>query len=1225
MLKKIFTLILTGAMIMSAIPFSVHAEGKQENVVYVSLDGREDAAGTFADPFNSIEKARDYLRGNATKDVRGVVYIREGVYHINKSIELTDEDSFVTYMAFGDEEVEISGVASLNKHNFKKLDAVTGDKFSSKSRIKEEIRDKVYVYDLGKENIPVGDIYKNGFNWTKKPLRPELAQNGELLTLAQYPDDGTFLGTGNLGIVNKGDEPRQFFFDKTDNVKTYEQMLNMNAPVFSVNSLPASAKTWAGEYPSDNALCDNTKYETDGWLFGYYANHYANDNVKMNYGRTVNGKFNIYCKYPSVYSVNNSLKVEAINLLCEMDKEGEYYIDRFRGNNVLYLYPENGNLENITLSSMDVPLVTINNAEGIVISGISFTGTTNHGITLNDCESCVIDNCELYNISMDAVRIGNDNGMITCDPEYTTYGGGHNNTVKNCLIHDMGHGGVYVAGGERKSLERGNNKVSHCEFYNFSRLATYTPAVYLEGVGNTAEDNYIHDAPHMVIQLMGNDMLVTRNKIVNTCYNANDMAPIYTGRDWSWLGNVISYNYIEDVRYSDATNFNFGIYMDDNASGVIIKNNVFNNIGGNGVYLNKGYGSYVADNIFLDSTGQYYRYLTGGNEGWKRPLPNEKALKYRFYDMLRTEEEAIASGDEGKTATKGYWNSDENIACWIEHYNEIYNELDGKGDFDLSKMYFPKEGDASQAVWLDENAVINQNHNTVMRNITVNTADLWLKGGLYNNVNVSDKGSFDIMRHRASSVKALGINLETGKISDSSTLMSDANYGADWIDEWNTNYDISKAGMLKTVDKEKLFVKIKEAEKLPLKSEEMTAALGLAHKAASDTECTQKAVDDAYTALLEELSKVSEQYELNMYNVTVTLDEMVKLAVTGENAEDTLWYTSDTSVAVVDRNGNVYPVSEGECKITALVEGYEFVCRVKVSGTSEDKEITVDTSTVKVTSQESNNKGVSAVDGNANTRWAAAHVDYNPYPQSIEFDLGKEYDIGQIDISFYYSGTAKDKDRAYEYAIYTKGEEGDWSMLIDQRNNTDKTSSVSLFADEENASRYVKIEAYKCDKGGLAALSIYEIDLWKRGAEVSYEKLYADELNAAKSIDWEVSDSVLKGSVEKAIAEAENAADKKTAYEILREAMIKVEGRVEYIASDNDFVSCYVPEGATGQLIVAVYSSDVMTNVKTYPVRTKAGEVFSDKLPEIASGTKVKIMLWDDFDNLEPIMEYVTE
>lgn len=302
--------------------------------------------------------------------------------------------------------------------------------------------------------------------------------------------------------------------------------------------------------------------------------------------------------------------------------------------------------------------------------------------------------------------------------------------------------------------------MKNCEFYNFSRLETYTPAVYLEGVGNTAQDNYIHDAPHMVIQIMGNDMLITRNKIINTCYNANDMAPIYIGRDWTWLGNEISYNYIENVRYFDSTDFNFGIYMDDNASGVIIKGNIFNKIGGNAVYSNKGYGHYVVDNIVIDGTGSYYRYLTNGYHNWTRPLPNEKSLKYRFFNIFRTYEDTVAAGDEKKEATKGYWNTQENIDKWVEHYNTLYNELPEYSKnpgyaFDLGAKYIPAEADESENTWTDQNSIAAQANMTTVRNITVNTDDLWNQSGFYNNINPSDPKTFDVERHRADSLSVL--------------------------------------------------------------------------------------------------------------------------------------------------------------------------------------------------------------------------------------------------------------------------------------------------------------------------------------------------------------------------------------------------------------------------------------------------------------------------------------
>ena len=94
-------------------------------------------------------------------------------------------------------------------------------------------------------------------------------------------------------------------------------------------------------------------------------------------------------------------------------------------------------------------------------------------------------------------------------------------------------------------------------------------------------------------------------------------------------------------------------------------------------------------------------------------MPNEKSLKYRFYDILRTYDEAVAAGDESKEATKGYWNTQENINKWIEHYNTLYNELDEYSKksayaFDLGAKCFPTEGDNSSATWTDQNSMLRR-------------------------------------------------------------------------------------------------------------------------------------------------------------------------------------------------------------------------------------------------------------------------------------------------------------------------------------------------------------------------------------------------------------------------------------------------------------------------------------------------------------------------------------
>jgi len=814
---------------------SVHAEKNEglENTVYVSISGKSMGAdGSLDNPFPSIEDARDYLR---TKDLdaknRGLIYLCGGRYRVVESIKLTAEDSYITLAAYQGEPVEISGSLTLNNGNFKKLSEVKGDKYSSAVRLQSSVSDKVYVYDLGAENIPAGVIYKNGFNWKKQPFQSELVVDGVLQVLAQYPNSGV-MTENNIGRQDFGEKVRMYYFDKTDDAKTYEEMLQMRAPVWDVNSLSPNYKSWAPPYvdnwteednkagqPDINPNTDNTRYETDGWLSGYFENNYANDRVRIysikDASATSNAKDWIYCKYPSMYSVTKRrgvIRLHAINLLCELDMEGEYYIDRYKGNDILYYYPKGGTIGNksISFTAFDQPLLTLEKAEGVQIRGIKFSGTTSYGITMMDCVSCAVKSCELYNISLDAIRIGMNNGTITSDPSYKTWGGGYKNLVYNCTIHDMGGGGVFLAGGDRKSLKRGDNLVRNCEFYNLSRLATYTPAVYLEGVGNTAAYNYIHDCPHMVIQIMGNDMLVTHNKIVNTCYNASDQAPIYSGRDWGWLGNQITYNYIDTVRASHGSNY--GIYMDDGLSGMIIRNNIIRSVKGKAVFANKGYGHYVTDNIIIDCRS-YLEVWQFVRDGKYRPVANEKVMAYRFFYGLRSYEEAVASGDEANKSTKGYYNTAENIRKWYKHYNALYNNLPDYSKkkehaFDLSKKYLPlgfvrnKDNYSEHSMWSDKNSILVASNITAVRNILVKT------GGLLDAQdakNYNDPDTFNVKVHKADSADALGLDLATGKISIQSPLAKDKNYGSDWIKEWNGTFDVEKAGTIADMDKAKLF------------------------------------------------------------------------------------------------------------------------------------------------------------------------------------------------------------------------------------------------------------------------------------------------------------------------------------------------------------------------------------------------------------------------------------
>lgn len=794
--KKVITVLLCICMLFCSTVFadSIDSEGNVNNAetVYVSLEGSKDGDGSIDNPFKTLQQARDYLRAKSLDaDNRGLVYIRGGVYQLgeeNSTVELNEQDSYVTYMAYPGEKVEITGTTVLQNSNFKKLDEAVGEQYSSKVRVPDEVSDKIYVYDLGAEGIPVGDINKNGFNWPKQTFQPELIVNDDIKTLAQYPNGSTTMRqeqilcgktkdgknedeTAKAAGANEGERPRNYWFDKTDNPLTYDEMLALKGPVFYArNGLEERISKWApptldnepqNNQPSVHQNTDNTKYETNGWLSGYFENNYANDMVRI---YSVDMKTNtIHCKYPSLQGVQDKrIQLKAINMLCELDTQGEYYIDRYNRNNVLYYYPSSSEINNgtIKLTSSDCPFFELNNASGVQIIGLTLDGTTGNGITMIDCDNCLVADCELFNISMDAVRIGDNNKTFTADPSYETHGGGHDNVVSNCKIHDMGCGGVYAAGGNEQTLEAGNNVVEHCDISNISRLQTYTPAVYLEGVGNAAKYNYIHDAPHMVIQIMGNDMLVEGNKISSVCNNTSDQGAIYSGRCFNWVGNKIIGNYFENIPSGC-----FAIYMDDGMSGMIIRNNIFNEINGAAVFSNSGFGHKIEDNIFVNcsKTVTYAKYNSSS-----RPIANEKVLTYRYYRVLR-------EGDG-----LNYTNTKENIENWYKHYEDLYPYLRDK--------YLAAENDVKWNTDVDSLFVPSyQELNHMVMAASKSAED--------SAVSEFQENSFNTDNFSTSRVSDIDIDLTTGKIGSESVLLNRQSFGKEWVGTWNSNCVYKKAGI----------------------------------------------------------------------------------------------------------------------------------------------------------------------------------------------------------------------------------------------------------------------------------------------------------------------------------------------------------------------------------------------------------------------------------------------
>jgi hypothetical protein len=163
----------------------------------------------------------------------------------------------------------------------------------------------------------------------------------------------------------------------------------------------------------------------------------------------------------------------------------------------------------------------------------------------------------------------------------------------------MGEGGISLSGGDRKTLTPSNHLAENNHIHHYARWhRMYRPAIALNGVGNKARHNFIHDAPHQAIAFSGNEHLIEFNCIERVCLESNDAGAIYSGRDWTWRGTVIRFNLFRDI-----TGFQnkgcMGVYLDDILCGTTVFGNIFVRVT-RAAFIGGGRDNIVENNIFVD-------------------------------------------------------------------------------------------------------------------------------------------------------------------------------------------------------------------------------------------------------------------------------------------------------------------------------------------------------------------------------------------------------------------------------------------------------------------------------------------------------------------------------------------------------------------------------------------------------------------------------------------------
>jgi len=563
---------------------------------YVATNGQPGNPGTLERPFQRPEQALAAVA--AIKGaVNATIYFRGGNYSFTKSLTLSDaspDDSRQILLAnYQNEKVAFTGGQKLDNSKFQLVSDA-----GILNRLPAAARGKVYQIDLKAAQITdYGKRVPHGY----KNIRPaplELFYNEKTLPVARYPNDGLLpIGT----VSDPGSNPRNG--DKDNRGAT-----------FAVND--PRIKNWQ---TADQA-----------WVGGYFSYGYSDDNMKVAAFDPANRTIRL--KDPALYAVYSSADASTgpvknaqalrgfyvYNLLEEIDEPGEWYLDETSG--ILYLWPSDNaiNTADIEVSLLQAPIMVASNVAGLGIKGISFEYGRTVGLQLEGTHHTIISHCAFNGLGTVAISTNAQSGRAAYNIDLL---------IQSCSIHHTGTGGIILEGGDRKNQVAANNVVDNCDIYNYSRLNwTYCPAISINGVGNKVTHCEIHDAPDQAIQYYGNDLTIAFNHIYRVLDHMTDAGALYTGRDPSTTGNLISNNFFDNI----TNTFNASIcavYLDDGSSGMEVDGNVFYKAGTAGsynfgaVHINGGSDNIFRNNYFIDCH-QAFSNSQWNDKQWKELISN---------------------------------------------------------------------------------------------------------------------------------------------------------------------------------------------------------------------------------------------------------------------------------------------------------------------------------------------------------------------------------------------------------------------------------------------------------------------------------------------------------------------------------------------------------------------------------------------------------------------------
>lgn len=515
----------------------------------VSPSGKDSNPGTRWHPFATLERARDAVRALPRPLPQGgvVVEIRGGKYELQQPLALDRQDSGtvdapIVWRSRRGDEVCLMGGRTVKGWQ-RVTDARTVERFDPAAR------GKVWCADLHSQGITNYGKMASAPDWGSSEAGMEVFFCGRPMTLARWPNEGYAIiqGTPDLDFDVRG-----------------------------------TRGTMSGRFTFEGDRPLRWIHARDVMLHGWWFWDWADQRLRVAEVDPVKRQITLDNRGAAL---RQGQWYYAYNLLCELDRPGEWYLDRKAG--LLYFWPPEPLKDDQVRISLLPGLVTMKDVSCVTLQGIVMEGCQGTAITMSGGESNRVRACVIRNVGGFAIKVegGRGHGVVGCD------------------MYQMGDGGIVLHGGDKRTLTHADHFAENNHIHHYSRWnPMYKVGIEMVGVGCRASHNLIHHAPHVAIGFCGQEHVVEYNEIHNVVEHANDAGPIYTQpgmeEDWTMRGHVVRYNYVHHI-YGFKGRGCTGVYLDDLFSSMHCYGNVFYQVPA-AVFIGGGRDTVVENNLFIE-------------------------------------------------------------------------------------------------------------------------------------------------------------------------------------------------------------------------------------------------------------------------------------------------------------------------------------------------------------------------------------------------------------------------------------------------------------------------------------------------------------------------------------------------------------------------------------------------------------------------------------------------